>query len=84
MTPPGLSRPTQTRIKVARMKLRLAAPLIGLVAAGAPLLAQRPAVTAADYARAEKFLAPNLTGLVVGGAVTPNWLPSTRRRSIRS
>jgi hypothetical protein len=38
------------------MRLRLAAPLVCLIAAGIPLRAQRNAVTAADYARAEKFL----------------------------
>ena len=60
------------------MKLRLAAPLVCLAAAGIPLSAQRAAVTSADYARAEKFLAANLAGLVIGGSLTPNWLPDGR------
>src|SRR4051812_42944906 len=63
------------------MKLRLATPLLALLALGTPLVAQQPqrvAVTAVDYARAEKFLAPNLQGLVVGGAVAPTWLPDER------
>src|SRR4051812_4093724 len=56
------------------MNVRLAVVLV--LAASAPLVAQRPAVTSADYARAEKFLAPALAGLVVGGSVLPNWLPN--------
>ena len=60
------------------MKLRLAAPLLALLALATPLVAQRPAVTAADYARGETFLGPNLQGLVVGGAVAPSWLPDER------
>jgi dipeptidyl aminopeptidase/acylaminoacyl peptidase len=71
-------------LRVSNRQLKWLSIVLGILAMGAPCVAQQRSegapgiVTAADYARAEKFMGYNTRPLVFGAGVRATWLPDER------